>query len=276
MHSHLKTINWSKLSLSSPCFLFESLLDFRKIDAVYGLQTTALDESECRRADRFVNDLDRGRFVIGRALVRLAVSEHLQIPIDGVELEISDSGKPVLHADHKDNLDFSISHSANKIFVSVFRSGRTGIDVEVLRDVSPLDGLCGLILSDAEITDDHIQATSSDAIVRAFSAKEAILKMQGVGLAGGMTSINLPRIIPFQGSGWAQIETPRGAEYLARLHMPGGFCAYLAMNRRPLRIYRRFVSIPKLAAAFEPTASTRLGRAKRLHWNSSGIGFVDA
>jgi 4'-phosphopantetheinyl transferase len=92
-----------------------------------------LDEVELSRADAFMRPDDRSRFVVGVALLKLAVAYRTQRSTRSVRVDRHcDScggphGRPrVLGSD----LQVSLSHSGSIVAVALTRAGEVGVDVE--------------------------------------------------------------------------------------------------------------------------------------------------
>ena len=96
-----------------------------------------LSETERERADRFVFERDRRRFVVCRARLRELLAERLHCSPASVEIVYGAHGKPGLRP-HQEGTDlrFNVSH-CDDLAVYGFSSGREiGVDVEAVRALS--------------------------------------------------------------------------------------------------------------------------------------------
>jgi 4'-phosphopantetheinyl transferase len=92
-----------------------------------------LDEVERARAAAFVRPDDQARFVVGVALLKLTLADHMRCPGRSVRVDrrCQSCGEPhgrpqVLGSD----LHVSLSHSGSLVAVACSRAGAVGIDVE--------------------------------------------------------------------------------------------------------------------------------------------------
>ncbi|WP_137391131.1 4'-phosphopantetheinyl transferase family protein [Rhodoligotrophos defluvii] len=149
-----------------------------------------LTDDEQARAERFRRAEDRARFVIGRAMLRQLLGRYLDRAPGDIHLHTTDGGKPVLP--DMPQLSFSVSHSGGHVVLALSRAGSVGIDVERVRDVADLDSMIGRCFSTRERA--LIDASAGNerllAFFRAWTRKEAFLKMLGTGLVDALDQID--------------------------------------------------------------------------------------
>lgn len=132
---------------------------------------------------------DRQRGLVGWALVRLLLAEHLDS--NPASIAVSRTcrscgctlGKPFVVGEP--DLDFSISHAGDHVVVGIAVGAAIGVDVEAVSPV--IDGLETMILS----ADDA--AESIDELTRIWVRKEAVVKAIGTGLRTPMSSFGVSR-----------------------------------------------------------------------------------
>ncbi|SDI77092.1 4'-phosphopantetheinyl transferase [Frankineae bacterium MT45] len=206
-----------------------------------------LDDVERDRADRFVRDADRRRFILGVAMTRRVLAGILRIPAADVPLdrECADCarphGRPRLdaerlgerfdaEADPEQRLDFSLSHSGDWIALLVGRGMQVGVDVEELADAADLPSVAQNVLTDEELADVRRGADgkSDQFDVRRFFdywvAKESVLKATGDGLGEPMKAVS---VMPLAQS-WGRARLgfrPETAAVVQRLEAPPGYVA---------------------------------------------------
>jgi phosphopantetheinyl transferase len=163
-------------SLASPTV--ESLESYRAI----------LSRDELQRADRFVLDPPRIRFVICRYYLRILLAAMTGESPGRLRFAYEPSGKPSLIGDH--SLHFNVSHSQDNALIAVALRP-IGIDIEIPDARLRLSSLIAQVL-----TSEERQATTGwrveevdQLLLKLWVCKEAILKALGVGIAGGMTSV---------------------------------------------------------------------------------------
>jgi 4'-phosphopantetheinyl transferase len=103
---------------------------------------STLSREEQERADRFLHEHERARFVAARGVLRVILSSCLGVEPPSVEFRYSAKGKPSLGGDWaQSGLQFNLAHSGDLAVFSVVRHGFVGVDVEQIRPVPDLLGL---------------------------------------------------------------------------------------------------------------------------------------
>lgn len=165
---------------------------------------------ELRRAERFLMDRHRVRFIAGRARLRALLARYLGRRPGELEFHYEALGKPGL-APQQNTLglqfNFSNSHTLGLLAVSP-RSEPLGADVEHLRELHDLLGLARRFFDASEseallrLTDGAQRA----AFFRLWTRKEAFLKAVGKGLTFPLNEVVVslgdipaPRIVTIQG-----------------------------------------------------------------------------
>ncbi|WP_243716176.1 4'-phosphopantetheinyl transferase family protein [Actinomadura darangshiensis] len=152
-----------------------------------------LDEAERARYDRFLRPEDRARFVTGRFLTRTVLSEATGRPPRELRFTTDcphcggTHGKPRLPGG---DLDFSLSHSADRVVLVLVEGAEVGVDVEQESD-RDIDRLAEMVLTAAEREDLAAMADRKRGFHAYWSRKEALLKATGHGLAAPMTDIHV-------------------------------------------------------------------------------------
>ena len=144
-----------------------------------------LDDAERDRYARFRRAEDKARFVTGRFLARTALAEAVGLDPKSIRFTTDcphcggSHGKPRLPGAE---VDFSLSHSGDRVVLVLAEGAEVGVDVEQERD-RDIDRLADMVLTAAE----RDALAAMDDKVRGFhsywSRKEALLKSTGHGLA---------------------------------------------------------------------------------------------
>ena len=144
-----------------------------------------LSTDETLRANRFVFDRDRRRFIRGRAFLRQQLGQALGVAPGSIHFAAATGGKPFVVGAP---LRFNLSYSANLAVLALTGGAEVGIDVELVtsegglaRDV-PL--LSSRVLNAAENAC-LAQVPPGDrlrAFLALWTAKEAQMKLTGEGL----------------------------------------------------------------------------------------------
>ncbi len=147
-----------------------------------------LSPEEHRRAERFVRDEDRQRFIVSHAALRMILGQYLGVPPGQVEMVVAASGKPSLASSNLPPLHFNLSHSEDLALVGVALDRQIGVDVEHWRPLVDAESIVKRYFAPGErarwqALPDHEQLP---AFFRGWTRKEAYLKARGVGLSAGL------------------------------------------------------------------------------------------
>jgi 4'-phosphopantetheinyl transferase len=153
-----------------------------------------LSEEERVRGLRFVRPRDRRRFVICRGTLRVILGRLLEIPPARVRFRPGPGGKPELapggEAEGLPVLRFNVTHSDELALIAVSLGRELGVDLERIRTISEAERIVESYFTPAELAQfrgipgpEHARA-----FLRGWTRKEAVLKAQGVGLAGLATA----------------------------------------------------------------------------------------
>jgi 4'-phosphopantetheinyl transferase len=144
-----------------------------------------LTPPEQERADRFLFDRHRHRFVVGRARLRQLLGLYLgKAPLD-IDFQYDGLGKPSFRGSAPGNgLCFNFSNSDQAALLAVADDVELGVDIERLRPLTNLEGLAKRFFTATET--EQILATQGAAqqatFFRCWTRKEAYLKAVGKGL----------------------------------------------------------------------------------------------
>ena len=153
-----------------------------------------LSGAELHRASLFVRDGDRGRFILGRAMLRRLLGSRLRIPPRDVDLVVGPHGKPALAPPlQRSGLQFHVSHCA-QVAAFGFSWGREiGVDVEAVRPVPDADSIARQFFSPREV-DAYFALPAADRALGFFNCwtrKEAFVKARGDGLGFGLNRFDV-------------------------------------------------------------------------------------
>jgi 4'-phosphopantetheinyl transferase len=168
-------------------------IDLRQEARVVERLSTVLDTRERGTADARSDDARR-RYVVAHGALRMILGERVGVAPSSLGYQYTcavcgshEHGRPELSPEFARGLlpSFSLSHSGDVAVVAVAIAGeRVGVDVEVVRARRYLDRVAQRTLRDDEFA--RWQALTDEdrvvAFLRSWTAKEAYLKMLGVGL----------------------------------------------------------------------------------------------
>ncbi|MFH8799481.1 4'-phosphopantetheinyl transferase family protein [Streptomyces sp. NPDC017936] len=161
-----------------------------------------LDPVERARYEATADPANRGRFLVGCALSRLALGDLLGLPPADVPLRRvcprcgGPHGKAELalpRASGGSGVDFSVTHSGGTVGVAVCRGAAVGLDVEECDARLDVDTVAPGALTDTELAALYARpaAERRSAFLRTWTRKEAVLKALGVGLSVSLRGLEV-------------------------------------------------------------------------------------
>lgn len=154
-----------------------------------------LAADELRRAERFLRDEDRSRFIAARALLRGLLGRELGLAPERVAFVYGRHGKPSLGPSQAaGGLRFNLSHSGGRALLAWTRGREIGADLELIRPVR-----FGMKIARRFFSDDEQDALRGlegpewdAAFFRCWTRKEAFIKAVGDGLSYPLRSFSIP------------------------------------------------------------------------------------
>jgi 4'-phosphopantetheinyl transferase len=151
-----------------------------------------LDEQERRRTARFYFAPDKVRYSVCHANMRRILGSYLRRPPESLVYREAEGGKPELVLEPSQlPLRFNLSHSKSVALLAVSLDSPVGVDVE---DIRPIErDVATRFFSPAEIA--SIAPLDGqewfDAFYRCWTRKEAILKIEGMGMRIPLNSFDV-------------------------------------------------------------------------------------
>lgn len=130
------------------------------------------------QANRITSGPARTAFLAGRAGVRAAAARYSGRPPQDFEIRTGPDGKPFFAGGGP---EFNVSHSGGSV-VAVLSEFPVGIDLETPGRKSDFSAIARRFFHPAEAA----SIATEDEFLRHWTAKEAMLKLAGTGLAGGL------------------------------------------------------------------------------------------
>lgn len=185
-----------------------------------------LDPEERARSDRFAHAVDRSRFTIAHASLRVILARCTAVrPLD-IRYELGPHGKPRLGSS-VEAVEFNMAHSHDVGLVAVSRDSPIGVDVERIREIPDAMALAESNFTKRErsILRAAPGSQRSQLFLRYWTRKEAIIKASGEGLSRELTAFDVdtaPRSITVRGVRGE----PEDSQWMVQdLAAPGGFVA---------------------------------------------------
>lgn len=140
------------------------------------------------------------RELLNRSLLDYCVNKNIRIPENGLEIERTNSGKPLIA--NMDGIHFSISHTKG-LFVCGVQDSNLGIDVEDIylkvslnkkttdgKDFSKrYIGIAKRFFSNEE--NEHLKIDGFQSFFRIWVRKEAFIKAKGTGISEGLNKFSV-------------------------------------------------------------------------------------
>jgi 4'-phosphopantetheinyl transferase len=145
-----------------------------------------LSHDELERADKFVFERHRNRFVVGRACVRLLLGSYVNKSPRELEFNYGPCGKPELaESEHVTGVRFNLAHSKGTGLLGIASGREIGVDVEHWRTMNDGRDIAQRFFAPAEIEQlSSLDPEDWDAgFFACWTRKEAYIKARGEGLS---------------------------------------------------------------------------------------------
>ena len=145
-----------------------------------------LSDDERRRANGFVFDRDRFRFIVGRARLRQLLGARLDVAPSSIEFAYGNRGKPSLSFVFAGSgLRFNVSHCGNLAVYGFAWHREIGIDVEAVGPLPDADAIAARFFSRREnATYSSLRPSERPlGFFNCWTRKEAFIKALGDGLS---------------------------------------------------------------------------------------------
>ena len=202
------------------------------LESLYGL----LSPDEADRANRFVFDRDRNKFIRVRGLLRIILGQYLQIRPGLIEFRYEPGGKPhVADALNPSRLRFNVSHSGEIALIAVGTGRELGVDVEHIRRNVDLREVAARFFSPREVLELFSLPEEQQTLgfFNCWTRKEAFVKAIGAGLAFPLDAFDVsvrpgePAVLtriqrdPREHMQWILRDVSPSGEYAAALAVEG-------------------------------------------------------
>lgn len=192
-----------------------------------------LSDDERQRAERLIVPEARRRYVVARAMLRRLLAGWLEMPPQLLRFGYGAHGKPVLEHPAGSDLRFNLSHSANLALFAIARGREVGVDLERVRELPNAEALAARYFAPEEqaVWKALPAAERLSGFFAIWTRKEALLKAQGSGIAGGLGRFAVgleagpaPLLrddTPSAALGWRVLGLEPAPGYLGALSAPG-------------------------------------------------------
>lgn len=164
--------------------------DVRTFRPVVRRFTRLLSAEERKRAVRLADPAHRMHFILAHGFLRLVLSRYLHAQPERLRFQSHANGKPrLLNATDSLCLEFNLAHSGHMTMIAIASGRSVGVDVEALTRPVRAQAIVERYFAPAERA--HFASLPRPRYEKEFilywTAKEAVLKATGLGLAGGLS-----------------------------------------------------------------------------------------
>jgi 4'-phosphopantetheinyl transferase len=149
-----------------------------------------LSDDELAKAERFHSDLDRARYIVGRAALRRVLADRLGCSPAAIRLSYGRNGKPMLEGG-RGHVEFNLAHSGGDAIIALAGRAAIGVDIEFLRPIADVESLARLVFSDVERREFALAPDPVSAFLNGWTRKEAYVKALGLGLTAPLSEITV-------------------------------------------------------------------------------------
>ena len=155
---------------------------------------TVLNVDETARADRFLMEVHRTRFIAGRAILRDMLAGYLDQRPEAIQFVYNEWGKPALAPEFVTlDVRFNLSHSQGLAMYAFVLERDVGVDIEMIRAEVANERVAENYFSPREVQ--TLRALPREDQVEAFfncwTRKEAYVKARGQGLSIDLKSFDV-------------------------------------------------------------------------------------
>lgn len=155
-----------------------------------------LSSAECARADRFVFEADRIRFIASHGVLRIRLGAYCSANPETLVFGMGTHGKPRL-LEPSTPIQFNLSHSGTRAGLVVTAGIRCGIDIEEVRSEVSDQAIAERFFCARE--NEWLQSLPSEERMRGFfrlwAVKESILKADGKGISIPLSAVDTSNIL---------------------------------------------------------------------------------
>lgn len=200
-----------------------------------------LSHAERSRAEAFIQQSDRERFIISHGILRTLLGRYLNIAPADLQFSVIARKKPCLESIYADSgLQFNLSHSHEQVLLAFTYHRQVGVDIEYIRSLPDLEQIAARTFSPQE--NQELKKLKPEeriaAFYRCWTRKEAFVKALGEGLYYPLDRFSVSISSAAQNC-LLEIEghsTEASRWTILGLDAASGYAAALAVNNRNWRL----------------------------------------
>ena len=198
-----------------------------------------LSAEETARADRFLREADRDRYIASHAALRVVIGRECGLPPERLRFATEPNGRLFLAEPAGTDLDVNLSHSGDIALIGLVRGARIGVDVEIRRPLPDALRIARSHFARDETT--ALEALPPSQRERAFfglwTRKEAVVKALGAGLSQPLAGFSVT--VPPDPARLLRIAGGTGPWTLATLDPGPGACVTVAVTAAGVSVRQR-------------------------------------
>ena len=182
----------SKPLVGTDLHVWRASLNGSSAEMLYFHSLLSKDEKE--RAERFYFERDRGRYIVGRGILRTLLSGYLGMDAHTVRIIYGRDGKPMLEdIFNKKHLQFNLSNSNDWVVYIFGWDNPVGIDLEHVRVFDAADDFAKQFFAAQEtaLLNSLTHDQKWDTFFKFWTAKESFLKAKGSGLTFPLNQVEI-------------------------------------------------------------------------------------
>ena len=203
----------------------------RIVQLAQRLSGEEIKKSTCYRFER-----DRKRYIARQAFLRIILGYYLDCETRHINFSYGPYGKPRVQDDiSSTGIHFNLSHSNGLALFAVTRDVEIGIDLEMIKPLSDLEGIVTNFFSPSEIAEFY-KVTANErlfAFYNCWTRKEAFIKAIGKGLTYDLSEFDVSlapdkpaRILSISGNTeqaacWSLAELNPASDFVAAIAYKG-------------------------------------------------------
>ena len=155
---------------------------------------TILNVEETARADRFLMEVHRDRFIAGRAILRDLLAGYLDRRPEAIRFAYNEWGKPALAPEFVTlDVRFNLSHSQGLAMYAFVLERNVGVDIEMIRAKVANERVAENYFSPWEVQTLRAlpRENQAEAFFNCWTRKEAYVKGHGQGLSIDLKSFDV-------------------------------------------------------------------------------------
>ena len=150
-----------------------------------------LSPDELERYHAYKLPKARTRFLLGRTLLRLVLSEYLGTAPQNFRFETPENGKPTLLSPLIKGLDFSLSHDGDCVALAIVCGSIIGLDVADLQRADAALRISEHFFADVERQEIKKTDDANITALKFWTVKESIVKAVGASIWSALSDLQL-------------------------------------------------------------------------------------